>query len=479
MRLLGFLLSIAYIAYGFQKIQHVVVLAMENRAFDHIIGYLKQNNSNIDGCLPTMGLMCANPSDPQDPNATWYYINNQAQEKQVADPDHSFEGTLNEVYGFTGNTSITPPPMTGFVKAYGEYGPIIMESFPPETVPALSTLAMEFALFDRWYCSVPGPTEVNRVYLLSATSDGYANNAIPRTILGWPQRTIFENLDDSIYNTTWALYFQEISSAWMLKYPRRFPHRAHTMSKFFEDCANGTLPSFSFLDPIYSDTPRYPATDQHPDHDVGLGDQLIGEVYEAVRNGPLWNSTLLLITYDEHGGFFDHVGPPTDAPSPDNITAYDCTPPFNFTRLGVRVPAVVISPWVPQGSVIHEPNTTHYEHSSLSATLLNLLMPDQTFLTARDAWAAPFDFILSLDEPRTDCPTTLPIAPTQRQYGHLLPEHLLGTRPASELQKNFVRMASALKSGEMEHDGEGLTEGDAHYYIRDRVNEFLDREHVH
>jgi len=265
-----------------------------------------------------------------------------------------------------------------------------------------------------------------------------------------------------------------------MKYTRRFPHLSHDMQRFLDDAANGTLPSFSFLDPIYSDSPNYPATDEHPDHDVGLGDHLIAEVYQAVRNGPLWNKTLFLVVYDEHGGFFDHVGPPHDSPNPDGIVAQDCYPPFNFDRLGVRVPAIVASPWIPKATVVHEPATSsHFEHSSLSATLLNLLIPDQTFLTKRDSWAAPFDFVLSLDSPRTDCPTSLPLGPTHRQYGQLLPEHLLGTRPISELQKKLVQMASALKSGEMEHNGEGMTEGDAHAYIGDRVNEFLEREHVH
>jgi phospholipase C len=321
---------------------------------------------------------------------------------------------------------------------------------------------------------------VNRVYLFSATSHGYANGGALQAIEGYPQRTIFENLDDSKYNRTWGLYFEEIPSAWFMKYTRHFPHRAHGYKRFLEDAANGTLPSFSFVDPIYTDSPNFPGTDQHPDHDVGLGDQLIKQVYEAVRNGPLWNKTMLLITYDEHGGFFDHVGPPHDSPSPDNITAEDCTPPFNFDRLGVRVPAIVVSPWVPKGQVIHEPNTTHFEHSSLSATLLNLLIPDQTFLTARDAWAAPFDFVLSLDKPRVDCPRTIPAAPSHREvFGNLLPFHKIGTRPASHLHKNLVQMASGLNNGVMEHDGEGFTEADSHYYMRDRVNEFLKREQVH
>ena len=144
-------------------------------------------------------------------------------------------------------------------------------------------------------------------------------------------------------------------------------------------------------------------------------------VYEALRASPIWNDTALVVTYDEHGGFFDHVPTPVvGVPSPDGVACVDCAPEaasFNFTRLGVRVPAIVASPWVPRGTVVHGPdpavaptNTSEYELSSLSATVKGLFGAP-AFLNARDAWAAPLHWVFEdspLVEPRGDCPATLP-----------------------------------------------------------------------
>jgi len=252
----------------------------------------------------------------------------------------------------------------------------------------------------------------------------------------------------------------------------------HDYKEFLAEAAAGTLPSFSWIDPNYSDTPERPATDQHPDHDVGLGDQLMKEVYEAIRNGPLWNSTLLLITYDEHGGFFDHVPTPqTGVPNPDGKNSHDSNPSFDFTRLGIRVPAVAISPWIQKGVLVGEPgNSSHYEHSTVSATILQLLTPDQPFLTRRDAWAPSMGWLVdALDKPRTDCPTTLPLAPTLgRQNGILPPLSIAGRRPANLLQRNFVKMASALNNnGVAAETGDGWSEQRASFYVREHVGEYL------
>eukprot|EP00456_Euglypha_rotunda_P061595 TRINITY_DN5155_c0_g1_i9.p1 TRINITY_DN5155_c0_g1~~TRINITY_DN5155_c0_g1_i9.p1 ORF type:complete len:456 (+),score=63.71 TRINITY_DN5155_c0_g1_i9:104-1471(+) len=445
---------------------------MENRSFDHIMGFLKRNNTKVDGCLPNQP-GCSNPLDPTDPNSQTFTVNDQAQEHQVSDPDHSNEGTTKQIYGF-GPTDVPVPPMSGFIKDYS-HQEVIMECFPPELVPASTTLASEFALFNRWYSSVPGPTEVNRLYLMTATSDGSANNDDARLAIGYPQRSVFENLDESIYNRTWGVYFQDGPSAFFVKYTRSQPHNFHDLEQFYQDSAAGTLPSFTFLEPRYADALQ-PATDQHPDHDVGLGDQLMKSVYESLVQSPLWNKTLLLITYDEHGGFFDHIPPPTDCPNPDGKDSHDSTPSFDFTRLGVRVPAIAISPWIAKGVIIDEPvNGTHYEHSSVIATIRALLCPDQPFLTKRDAWAQPFDWLVDTvsTEPRTDYPKTLPTAPTQRNFGILPPLDQIGNGPATSLQKTFIKVASALNTGEITQTGDDMTEKQGGLYMAEKYNEFL------
>jgi len=255
----------------------------------------------------------------------------------------------------------------------------------------------------------------------------------------------------------------------------------HDISKFYDDVKAGTLPSYSFLEPRYFEIPDIPANDQHPDHDVGEGDRLFKSLYEAIRNGPLWNKTLFLITYDEHGGFFDHVPPPTGVPSPDGKVSHDTTPSFDFTRLGVRVPTLAISPWIKKGTIVHEPvNGTHYEHSSVVATVRKMLVPDQPYLTKRDAWAQTFEWLVdTMDSPRTDCPTELPEAPTQRNFGVLPPLNALGERPATELQKGLIKVASALKNGGMiTETGESMTEAQGAHYMRQTINDFLKREEV-
>jgi len=350
-------------------------------------------------------------------------------------------------------------------------------------VPAQTTLANEFALFERWYSSVPGPTEVNRLYGFSATSDGSAANDDLRLAEGYPQRSVFENIDNSKYNRTWGVYFGDAPSAFFIKYTRteENAHKFHSYQKFYEDASAGTLPSYSFLEPRYFEMPEIAANDQHPDHDVGLADQLMKTTYEALRNGPLWNKTLFIITYDEHGGFFDHVPPPTDCPNPDGKNSTDTNPSFDFERLGVRIPTIVISPWIKKGSLIGEPvNGTHFEHSAVLATARLLLMPDQPYLTKRDAWVSTFEWLIDTeDSPRTDCPTTLPLAPTQREFGSLLPMDQIGSRPAHELQKSFIKVMSALETGgQISNTGEGMTEAEGARYVIEKVNQHLKREEI-
>jgi phospholipase C len=174
---------------------------------------------------------------------------------------------------------------------------------------------------------------------------------------------------------------------------------------FLPACANNDLAPYSFLEPRYANSPggdgqpAYSASDQHPDHDVKEGEALIQTVFKAVwRNSKVRNSTLLVIVYDEHGGLYDHVRPPTTV-NPDGkvwagnpVNSLD--PPFDFTRLGVRVPAVLISPYIAAGTIDHRT----YDHSSIIATALKLLIPNvsNSNLTLRDKLANTFEDNLTL-----------------------------------------------------------------------------------
>eukprot|EP01087_Luapelamoeba_hula_P022092 TRINITY_DN7847_c0_g2_i2.p1 TRINITY_DN7847_c0_g2~~TRINITY_DN7847_c0_g2_i2.p1 ORF type:complete len:483 (-),score=44.04 TRINITY_DN7847_c0_g2_i2:202-1650(-) len=396
------------------KIEHVVCLMLENRSFDHMCGYLKSRNSNIDGLTGNE----SNPFDPSNPKGPSAKVTATSGYVTRVDPDHSVPGTTAQIFGSGSATHLDPAPMNGFVANYAadgdtsDKGAAIMQCFNPNNVPALSSLATQFALFDRWYAAVPGPTQPNRLFMHTATSYGATVNDVEQLSIGYPQTTIYEKLHEA--GATWKDYWSDFPSVLVCSDVREpiYWDCIRDIEAFYDDAAAGTLPNYCFVEPRWFELFEVPASDQHPPHPVNLGEYLIADVYEALRNGPKWNSTLLLITYDEHGGFYDHVSPPQrNVPPPDNHRPPAGQAPFNFDRLGIRVPAIAVSPWINANTVIHEPTapvTGHYTHTSLLATLKKLFNTN-SFLTARDAWSPTIDFVVeSRTTPRTDCPTKLP-----------------------------------------------------------------------
>eukprot|EP01121_Diplochlamys_sp_Union-15-3_P002353 TRINITY_DN1205_c0_g1_i2.p1 TRINITY_DN1205_c0_g1~~TRINITY_DN1205_c0_g1_i2.p1 ORF type:complete len:267 (-),score=59.07 TRINITY_DN1205_c0_g1_i2:104-904(-) len=248
-----------------------------------------------------------------------------------------------------------------------------------------------------------------------------------------------------------------------------------TLDGFFDDCADGKLPTYSFVEPrYYTIDDTYPANDQHPSHDVAEGEKFLKQLYEAVRNSPQWNSTALIILYDEHGGFYDHVPTPTygdGVPNPDGKIA---TNGFNFTRLGVRIPAIIVSPWIEKGTVVHEPKgpypTSQYDHSSIAATMKKVLgLPK--FLNNRDAWAGTFeDIFLQRSTPRTDCPSTLPDPPVVMQ-----PKKEQSKQPMNEFQLNMLKTAAHLFPNSGIDISEMKTEAEGGLAVQKLVNEFFAR----
>jgi len=196
-----------------------------------------------------------------------------------------------------------------------------------------------------------------------------------------------------------------------------------TYDKFYEACESGKLPSFSFLLPRQgtNETTGDGSNDDHPCHDVALGEKLLKDTYEAIRASPAWNRTLLVVTYDDSGGFYDHAPLVTGVPAPDDIPS--CSTKTDYTLLGPRLPTLLISPLISKGRVIHEPSgpigtparpypNSQYEHSSITATLTDIFdLPGP--LTRRDRWAGSFFAELDLDEPRTDAIVHTPDAPVK------------------------------------------------------------------
>lgn len=443
---------------GAHEIEHVVVAMLENRAFDHMLGWMTRGgefgDTRVDGLK---GGEC-NPIDVTKPDGDKFCVNDEALDVAPYDPCHGFMDTTERIFGCKTDLSPGTPcndmkmtngtaTMSGFVAGgikRGHDGHNELTMWPPEKVPIITTLAKEYALFDRFFCSHPGSTYPNRQFVLSGTAHGMTDtgDAVPPG--GFPQKTLLRSFEEA--GLDWRLYYAE-SLAWAIfmgdVQRESAKPNIKEMDSFYADAKKGTLPAFSFIEPRIAanhERAHYPdyglPNSQHPVASVREGERWMKNIYEAVRNGPGWNKTLLVFTYDEHGGYYDHVPPPqTDVPSPDGI----CTKEgFDYTRLGIRVPTIAISPWISKGTLVHGPTdeqkpspTSEYELSSIPATMRKLFPQLGGPLTKRDAWAASFEHLLG-DTMRTDCPTKLPTVPPphpgemERQLELPIDEHAVG-----------------------------------------------------
>ncbi len=385
------------------RIEHVIVLMLENRSYDHMLGYLP-NGHGLAGDE-------SNPVDPSDPTSEQVPVSDTSGYVTAVDPAHDFVGVEKELFGEAGRV-VSPASMNGFVathveKAGGdiEIGKTIMECFDPVKIPALTTLANEFCVCDRWFSAVPGPTWLNRFYAHAATCDGMIVDTARHD---YRMKTIFDSLGEN--GLSWNVYYGDVPQSIILQHHWRTLDRFKRFETFYDDLEKGELATYSFIEPRYFDFHEWKATDQHPPHDVRLGEYLIAEVYDALRKSRFWEKSLLVVLYDEHGGFFDRVPPPDSVPTPDGKESKD--PPFDFTRLGVRVPAILVSPFVEKGWV----DSTVYEHSSIPATIKTLFeLPEG--LTARDKAANTFEKNLSRRAPRNDTPLVLPVPGQPEEAG--------------------------------------------------------------
>jgi phospholipase C len=280
-----------------------------------------------------------------------------------------------------------------------------MQPFSPAQLPVISALAANFAVSDRYFCSVPSQTWPNRSFVHAGTSNGNVNNGSPPNPFDWDVRTIFNVLED--VGADWRVYSDAdvvVPPLTRLMFPSLWAHgdHFHRFDAFKRDCAHGKLGQYTFIEPSFLVHPN----DQHPPHDVVAGEQFLFDIWQAVSQSPAWPETLLMITYDEHGGTYDHVHPPFGAACPD-AKSNPGQEGFIFDRFGVRVPAVLISPWIQAGTVFRSPTSTPYDHTSLLATLRDWLSipADKMLKSARIAAAPTFEHVLTLPKPRTQLPT--------------------------------------------------------------------------
>jgi phospholipase C len=387
---------------------HIVVVMMENHSFDNLLGELSRTRTDVEGLeFDSAGEATnSNPSRVSGPSdVPAKRLANTSQAKNVT---QSWKATHEQ---------INNGDMNGFVSS--EHGQTeAMGYYPPSVLPFAYSLANTFTLANRWFCSTPGPTYPNRRFLMAGTAFGGTTSGPDEIIKALEKPpangTIFDRL--SKHNISWANYSRDIPMTLVL--PRillEHFHHHHRYERFLADCKAGTLPQVSFVDPkmgtlsaignaldqipeevkAFFDRLDPGETDEDPD-DMYYGERWAHETIEAIVRSPVWPRTLLIYTYDEHGGYYDHVPPPVAIP-PDDIPPAES--PGDYGIYGPRVPAVVVSPYSIPGGV----SNTVCDHTSILATIEHKW--NLPFLTYRDANAATVaDFLDTSQPPRLDPP---------------------------------------------------------------------------
>jgi phospholipase C len=430
-------------------LDHVVVVLFENRSLDNVLGrlYGPEDGKTFEGVIDkdlsnpipewaehgadrkVVPYTVATDMDAPNPDSGEEFFHTNTQLFNVLDEANRFK--LGEEVNEPWNA---PPPgatptMDGFVTdyistftaeigrqpTYDEYAQI-MTGYTPEQLPVLSGLARDFGVFDHWFSEVPSQTFMNRSFWTAATSSGsVVNSPVRKWFRQNDAETIFERLEQ--HGKTWKIYVMEpmpLSFHGIIHFPRlkdRLATNVVPFAEFERDAAAGTLPDFSLIEPnmISGHGDYHPAFGRSlgtsvdaesldPPSSALAGEAFLARIFDAYRSGTsesgsnVWN-TALLIGWDEPGGTYDHV-PPGPVPPPDPAAPAGELG-FTFDRSGYRVPAILVSPWIPQGSVFND----EYRHTSLIATLRKAWSIGEP-LTGRDAAARAFDGLFTLAKPR-------------------------------------------------------------------------------
>lgn len=420
------------------NIEHFVVLMLENRSFDNLLGTLYPPSPAFDG----LDIAATNPDPSGAPVQAWNPPGGTDEATmRIPDPDPGelWVDINTQLFGTPAPATPAPTPaMQGFVRNYltQKDGPVaknIMHYFTPKQVPVITTLAKQFGVCDRWFASAPCQTWPNRWFVHAATAAGHENN----DPIHLPDVETIYNRCEFAGNVSWTIYFHDLAQSKTLLKLWPLSDHFHLYSKFQADCQAGTLPNYSFIEPRYYDDFGNHENDMHPPSVVTLGEQLIADVYNCVRGSKLWPKTVLIITFDEHGGCYDHVPPPS-AVMPEPPSANQA---FAFDRYGVRVPAVIVSPYVQPGSVIRPTGNVPFDHTSVIATLRKRFPALGAPLTRRDEVAPDLDVALSLASPTNNWKPriqALPYAPTPQTAA------VAQAKPLNGMQKAMVGLAANL-----------------------------------
>ncbi len=459
------------------SINHIVVLMLENRSFDHMLGFLYRDSGNVSPAGQPFEGLTGSESNPDGSGAQVTVFQIQDSDSNAyfmpgADPGEGYAATNSQLFGTTTAPSPANATNQGFVTDFsytlgweanekwsilpGTTASSIMGVFTPQMLPVLSGLARGFAVCDHWFGAVPTETLPNRAFVNAGTSQGHMDDKTKK----YTCPSIFGLL--SQHNVSWSIYGYTDPPLTRMDFTdttQADDSHFGLFTDFQTAAANGNLASYVFLEPSWSAS----GNSQHPNYNVALGEQLIHDVYYALRNGPAWNETLLIITYDEHGGCYDHVAPPLGAVPPDNsVGEYG----FDFTRFGPRVPTVLVSPLVPAGTVFRVPaGSAPLDHTSILKTVESRWsLPN---LTARDAAAPDVSAALTLSAPRTDDPLAGVIVPSASSQA-------LDMTTPSHLEQVHADLVSELPvpdaAGHVHHTMPPLkTSSDYKAYIRERT----------
>ncbi|GIJ83273.1 hypothetical protein Asppvi_002092 [Aspergillus pseudoviridinutans] len=411
------------------NIKNVVILVMENRSLDNLLG--GQTLQGLENPVNT-GPYC-NPYDLNDSSQGVYCAAAKDFDSIYNDPDHAIYGNNIEFYGTFNpdNTLIANGTLVaqnqGFVheqvRKYGakvkkaSLAAQVMNYYTEQQVPVLTSLVQNYLTFNHWHSDIPGNTDPNRLALVSGTSYGHGLNDAAFDNHEFPQRSIFQQLTETGHS--WINYVDPAGGTgpdagyfdWT--YSTNNQDKIQPLANFYTDATAGTLPELAYINPSCCGAGT---TSMHPSGLVSDGEAFIKEVYDALRAGPQWEQTLFILTFDESGGFHDHVPAPL-APRPDNLTFTLSTPSgvdytFPFDRLGGRIPTLLISPWVAKAQVEQkgtnaQGQTVSYSAASILRTL-GYLWDFEPF-TPRVEYAASFEHLIG-STARTDTPTALPSA---------------------------------------------------------------------
>jgi phospholipase C len=427
------------------SVKSIVVLMLENRSFDNILGYLYFADGNKSPNGDPFDGLTGSETNPRPGGGAPVKVRQETSMTTVPDPDPGEDYQHVNVQLFRTDPPPVPPNATndGFVTDYVAVGGAprdIMSCYDPGLVPNLAEICRRYAVCDAWYASVPSQTWTNRAFTHAATSWGMVNNA-PYNPFRWKMPTIFQKMS-AISGMTWRVYYDENYIALTrLQFPALYKPGYNKnflgFEHFLNDANAGQLPRYAFIEPNFFANPltKKKQSDMHPPSDITPGDQFIVRVFNAVVTGPQWknNEVLLVITFDEHGGCYDHVPPPTNATPPDKKPGQLG---FDFKRFGVRVPAVVVSPFVKAGSVFHAAaGAVPYDHTSILATIEKRF--GMTNLTKRDQAAPDLSSVLT-EVARTDS-APLPLEPAEAvAMVNFEEQQDAASQPLNDLQRGMV-----------------------------------------